>query len=252
MKRKSEESQKRAKEFTEWYYQNEIGYYPWDTDVNKKITEYTLQYLIESNISEDEILKIMQESKNKIITPDDLPDWLWNNSLIKRGQYYTSRLFQLESDRTTIKKMPNGARVLVMASDFWIEIIPRFTLDQLINYYYFKLPNAASYNTDKQDVGIFQYLLQRYEKLSETTPYVNGLDLIINAIDLLSKENAYISDPFELTKTIDAEIPKTLRINKIGFEQGKCKIIWRSHKLIPETTEPKDPYDFRRNPGCVV
>ncbi len=251
MKRKSEESEKKAKDLTEWYYRNEIGYYPWNTDTNKKITQDTLQYLVESKFNDEDIFKVMHDSKGGIITPDTLPDWLWDNSLIKRGQFYTSRLFQLESDRTKIKKMPNGARILVISNDFWLEIIPKFTLNQLIEYYYCQLPNAASYNTEKQNIGIFQYLLQRYEKVSETTPYVTNLDLIINAIDSLSKERAYLSDPFELTKTIDATLPEVLRVNKVGFEQGKCKIIWRSHNLVPDTV-PKDPYDFRRKPGCVV
>lgn len=252
MKRKSEESEEKTRNLTQWYYQNEIGYYPWDTDTNKQITQDTLQYLVESGISDEEILKVMQESKNGIITPDSLPDWLWENSLIERNKYYTSRLFHLESDRTKLKKMSNGARVLIMANDFWLEIIPRFTLQQLINYYYCQLPNAACYNTDKQDVGVFSYLLKRYEKLSQMSPYVTGLDLIISAIDKLANENAYLSDPFELTKTIDTMLPEILKNNKIGYEQGKCKIIWRSHKLTPDTSMPTDPYDLRRKPGCIV
>lgn len=249
MERKSEESERKAKELTELYYRN-IGFYPWDTNTNRTITEYTLQYLIESRIPIEDIFKVMQESSESLLTPNNLPDWLWEDSLIERNRYYTSRILQLESERTKLKKMPNGARVLVTAPDFWIEVIPRFTLDQLINYYYTSLPEASSLNTEKQDQGIFKYLVDRYKKISDKTPYVTALDLIICGIDMASEKHIYLSDPFELTKVIDEMIPQTIQKNKIGFETGNCKIIWRSHNLVPEHKTIGNEYDKRRDPGC--
>jgi hypothetical protein len=225
-----------AEELTELYYKTVVGCYPWKTDNNKRITCNTIQFLLDSNIEIGDIWNILSEIEDGIVKPSLLPDGLWKDSLIKRNVYYTHHSLQITSPTTTIDK--NGC--LRVASDWWIEIKPRFTMLDLIEYYYTKLYDAPRTNTQTQDIGAFTFMYDKYNRYisHKHSTYVDVLDVLLTAIDTAAKEKeGYLSDPLQLQGTIDTLLKPLCSQNKLGFEQGNCQIIWRSHLIKEEFPE---------------
>lgn len=235
-----------AEALTEWFYEHNVGYYPWEKDNNRRITTCTIQYLLDSRIPQRFIVEQVFPAcaPDGIIKPSNLPDSVWNGSLVKRDTYYTHRELELVSPATDVQEMLASARMMGSAKKFWIEIRAQYTMKDLINYYYVKLFNCVQYNTDKQDASIFQYMLNKY---SDVSPYVEPLDLILTAIDRNAEQEAYLSEPFDLQNTINQLVPRFIEKNTLGHELKACRIIWRSDSIEEETRDAADS-DPSRDP----
>lgn len=233
-----------AQELTTWYYRYVIGCYPWDYENNRQLTMDTIQYLIDSQLSTETIIRLLQSMTDAVVTPDRLPDALWEHSLVERNRFYTHHILQIISSPTEIQ---HGE--IIPAADWWIEIRPQFTMYDLIDYYYRQMYDTVQTNTNAQDNGAFTFLYRKYDHYIQRacSTYVTALDLMLTAIDKAKYDfHGYLSEPLQLQSTIDAELKPMMRRNKLGFEQGHCQIIWRSHGIEEERKQPSDPIDHTR------
>ena len=81
-----------------WYETNILGY---STD-KTYITQYTIDYLYDNNMNDYNIIKILSTFKKESIKYCDLPNSLWNDSLLKRDTYYFNSKLQILSKPPTL------------------------------------------------------------------------------------------------------------------------------------------------------
>lgn len=213
-------------DYTEFYFINKVGYYPFATDKERRITEATIQYLIDSGLKDSEIIKAIESSLGDYLSPENLPEDLWLNSLTARGEYYYSKELQLIPPAPTFDLLNHKESY----EPFYIEIKPSYTYLDLIDYFYNNL-SGQEFKDIKRDTGAFAHLISKYSKIHQA---IQGLDFVLALIasarddenrpehlSILQLSN-YQSDTLEKMKTIVDE-------SKLC---GSNKIIWRSHQWM--------------------
>ena len=105
---------------------------------------------------------------------------------------------------------------------FFLEIKIKFTLDDLVSYFY-KLNIDNDLRNDKRDTAAMKSLLLRYDNLS----VVESLDFVLSLIDYCKYSNDKISNVFDITKN-EASVLEDLK-KKVAEAKfaGKDKIICR-------------------------
>lgn len=210
-------------DLTTIFYREYVGEYPFKTNQAEAITRCTLAWLEESKISRKEILRILDKFVNKaIITPNDIPDSLWNNSLTEKNQYYCHHEVQLHSPATIYKR--DGSCI---SFPFYQEMKIRYTINDLLDYFYRKVSKYSILRNEKRDTAQLKHLLSQYNGLKKVQP----LDIILFLIDTVAFNNISVSEPFELKipRLVDESIDKAIRIRNERHAKGYDKIIWRNY-----------------------
>lgn len=215
-------------DYAEFYYINTLGYYPFDTEREKLITAATIQYMLDSGIREAEVIRAIETSKpGDCLTPDLLPDWLWENSLLKRDTYYYHHILHLAPPAP--KFNPHTKSEVKTA--FYMEMRIRFTIDQLVDYFYDTLMISKDLVDRKRDAGSFNYLLGKYSKLG----FVQSLDFVLSLIDAVNADKNQIAP---VTNVLDiaryeADVHERLKRMTAQAELHKAnRIIWRSEQWM--------------------
>lgn len=118
------------------------------------------------------------------------------NNLIEKDVFYYHNALRDVSGPTRILKGEDG-RLIRMSEPFYLEIKKRFTLKDLLNYWYTTMNITPTEHIVRQDEGKFRYLLSNYT-----------LDEILFAIDVsksIRKEQQLrpLRNAFELDKYIE-------------------------------------------------
>lgn len=162
-------------DYAEFYYSN-LGAYPFETDKEKIQTQSTIQYMIDSKISDEEILRVLEESSDLyVITPQSLPDWLWEGSLLERGVFYYHSSLHINSSPPVL----DTKTMRVKVSPFFMEIKIRYTMEDLIKYFYRTTRMSEDLADPRKDGGGFKYLMGKYSKI----PFCEPLDFVLALID---------------------------------------------------------------------
>ena len=128
-----------SSELTSYFYHNIIGHC---IEFQKeKVTQATIQYLLDSNISEEEIKDTMLSITSDVVTPHNLPDKLWivnpqkredkekgetyeiQDNLIKRNEFYFHSSLMLRS------AMPKIVKGVEIVEPYYCEPKCRFTVN---------------------------------------------------------------------------------------------------------------------------
>lgn len=210
-------------DYAEFYYNQVIGYYPFDTDDNRRQTEKTIQYLFDAGVSEEDVLRFIEESPPKdCLTPDDLPDWLWEGSLLERDTFYYHHTLHIKPkapifDQNTQKEKTDK---------FYLEMKIKYTMDDLIDYFYEVLKIDKDLCDYKKDGGSFNYLLNKYKKITFCEP----IDFVLALIDSHKPEN---NQHFSVQNVLDiqekeAEVYDMMKRKTLEASLHKAnRIIWR-------------------------
>jgi hypothetical protein len=213
-------------DYAEFYYINTLGYYPHDTDRQKLITKATTDYMLESGISEAEVIKAIETSMSSdCLTPDALPDWLWENSLVERDTYYCHHVLHLVPPAPRF----NPHKKTEKASSFYLEMRIRFTIDQLVDYFYDTLMISKDLVDRKRDAGSFKYLLGKYSKLG----FVQPLDFVLSLIDAVNADKNQIAPVTNVLDIARYEADVHDRLKRMTAQATLYKtnrIIWRSEQ----------------------
>lgn len=204
-------------ELLDFYYYN-LGEEP--KELERTITDNTFSYLKDNGYTENQIIELIKDlPPTMTLTPSDLPDKLWEGSLVKRDVfYYHSELhitspapyWDLENDR-------------IVSSRFFLEMRIKYTVKDLIAYYYKKFPNDISLIDNKKDVGTMEYLLKKYSKVS----FIEPIDFILYLIDEAADSGSEVNDMIEL-KRFENDTFKYLENKTINAAAEKMnRIIWR-------------------------
>lgn len=172
----------------------------------------------------DEEIDIYNENINKkkktSITFDDLPDKLWENSLLKKNTFYYSEILHLKSKPPTW----NPITFEEICEEFYLEMIINFTIEDLKNYYYEKCRIPLNLQNDKKVKGALLYLINKYDKFKAP-----GLDYVISLIDTASRDidKEMILDVFEIEDYAKEVIQKFEKMIEQAEYEHANKIIWR-------------------------
>lgn len=183
-------------------------------------TDKTIGYLKDCGFSVTEIIQEIGRWSKACITIDDLSGILWSNSLIKRGAFYLHRELRIVSkapeydyESDTLKTYP-----------FFCEMKIRYTADDVLNYFYSRIPSLNCQFVDKKtDRKTVAFLMNKYSNID----YIEPLDIILCSIDYCTKNNP---DSYKLIDiTCDnLNIIKQLQSDMVELESKDLrKITWR-------------------------
>lgn len=162
-----------AKELAITYYNLVIGLFPTTNTLEQTIK--TIGTLIDNKFSSSEIIKILISiGKVDKITPNDLPEYLWENSLTKKGVFYYHSELHITSnppkwDPITMKEV---------TEPYFMEMKINYTINDLLNYYYKTLKIPIELRDEKKDIGGLTFLLDKYKKMK-----VEPIDFVLTLID---------------------------------------------------------------------
>ncbi|MCY9186622.1 hypothetical protein [Bacillus halotolerans] len=119
-----------------------------------------------------------------------------NNLMEKDVFYYHSELREMSSPPKIVRDQESG-KLIRQSEDFYLEMKSRYTLQDLMNYWYKKMNIQPTDHLMRQDEGKFKYILGNYT-----------LDEVLFAIDasvILRKERQQrlLRNAFELDKYIE-------------------------------------------------
>lgn len=201
----------------DFYYYN-LGEEP--NDCEKAITKATLDHLIDNNFNEKDIMRMIESFPAVMsLKPSDLPDMLWENSLLNRDTFY----YHEELHITSPAPYWDFENDRIVSSRFFIEMKIQYSIQDLIGYYYKKFPRDSRLIDDKKDIGTMEYLLNKYKNIKIIEP----VDFVLFLIDeAVNSECDYI-EMIDL-KRFEAQTLEYLKHKTMNAAVEKVnKIIWR-------------------------
>jgi hypothetical protein len=206
---------------SEFFFSNYVGNYPYPTDRERNITQAMIDHLYESKVTSDEILDVFSQCANdKIISPKNLPNSLWQKSITLKDVWYYHHELQLRSKDNKVDVI-NGR---MNKEPFYVEIKSKYTIKDLFDYALNNLGSSFAQIADrKRDSGSLAYLVGKYDKLSG----ISGLDFVLCLIDRCRDKNNYI------TNILDIEINSREVLEELSFAISEAKqkkanrVIWR-------------------------
>lgn len=212
-------------ELTNYFYQNVAGHLPEDPDDPRiQITKGTLAYLQDCGYAEKEIRNLIDSISDvkDSLKPSDLPDSLWDGSLIKRDKFYIHRELQILPPPPVRKK--DGTMTV---SPFYIEMKIQYTMNDLIRKFYQSCDIDAVLIDWKRDAGSFDYLLRKYERLAVCEP----LDFVLELITL-AKQEKRISQIVNLGQYEKDALENICGWSNEAHLRGTDHIIWRMQRWL--------------------
>jgi hypothetical protein len=208
-------------DFIEVYYNCVWGCYPFEDDTNKMKSQRIIDYLLEAGISETDILDFVENApKVDYLTPDLLPDRFWELSLVKRDRFYYHNILHIVSDAPKWDPLSNIQSV----AEFHLEMKIRFTMEELINYFYGVLNISAELMDIIRDTGSFNYLLGKYSKFTFIEPLDFVLSLIDYCKDSIDRKIVSILDIAQYESEVYEKLKA--KAEQAKFEKAN-KIVWR-------------------------
>lgn len=239
--------------FMNVFYNNLLGYHPTIED-GEEMTENTIQYLLDCNLSKNEIFAILTKSAEYgFVSPESIikileehNELVPKNNLTTFNTFYTHRRLQLVAPPAK-KVKKDGGYVILTPDIFWIEPVLFFTMDDLYDYFKEYAADRERYPqySKEETCKTLTYILSRLKKAC--SPYVQPLDLLLIIMD--RQHHDWSGDIIHLLDWCFKILPDLEKKNKNGYELGKCRIVWRTvglknPNLIP-LSDNKNP--LRKN-----
>lgn len=214
------------------YLAMRLGIKPSDKEYNQVLS--TASYLKDNGKTNKDVFKILMSSnidlpedcemssvERAIVKFNDLPEYLWNDSLLKKNTYYYNNRLHITSKPPTW----NPKTFQEECEPFFMEMLISFTMNDLLDTYNIECRVPLGLRDTARDTGAFKHLLNKYNKLKAPS-----IDYIILMIDLASKDkdNEFIANPFELESyskeafAILENVAEEAALNKSNI------IIWRN------------------------
>lgn len=181
----------------------EICYGVEPTEKELALLEIHYQRLIDNGFTEKEAQKIMLNNKFNV---DDL---IFEDSLIITSDesiYYHYEL-QIHSKPGSF----DPVTMEVIKRPYYLEMKYRYTMNQLLEYYYNKLLVPIHFRDEKRDKGAFNHLISyyRFDK-------INTVDFLLFVIDYIVAHEYKITNPLDL-KNWAQQTYEYLEMNVICF-----------------------------------
>ena len=178
-----------------------------DENILKELRK-TINYLIDNNYDKAFILSYLLEYGPVI------SETLWHDTLLKPNTFYYH-------EQLTIMPGPSiwNPNMKEQSHRFYLEMKIKYTIDDLLNYYYTELLIPVELRDRSKDKGAFEHMLKKYTKFK-----CEPIDFILYLIDYSKQEEAFITNVFDLQKY---ERETYEKINHIVENNIYKNIIWR-------------------------
>lgn len=198
----------------DFYYDFNAGETPENEEYKIK-TKKTFDYLLEAGLTEREVVDlIVKDFDNKdFISHEDIPNHLWDNSLLVKDTFYFHKNLQILSPPPTWDKV----------FPFYREMKIKYTEEDILTYFIktFKI-NDEWINVDKE-LGSIKYLLKKYKQFS----FVNPVDFILLLIDYAKSIDKKVYGIYDICD-LEMEYAEILEIDiKNAKLNNKNTIVWR-------------------------
>lgn len=207
-------------DYTEFFYTNYIGRYPFNTDAERKVTRRTINHLLESLDNTAKLFEVFESCADKaIIDFQLLPDLLWKDSLIKRNIFYFHPQLQIKS-KPPVFDYANGINIVY---PYFLEIKEQYTIDNMLEYAYAKL-NIPEISKDyKRDKNSLLYLYRTYKNNS----VIDQLDFVLFLIDTAANSGNRIKNILNLSDYADDTMQKIKNIVNFAKQKNFNKVVYR-------------------------
>ena len=163
----------------------EICYGTEPTEKELALLEIQFERLMDNGFTSAEARKILLDNK---LSTDDL---IYEDSLIETSDdtvYFHNEL-QIHSKPGSF----NPITCEIIKQPFYLEMKYRYTMEQLLDYYYSKLCVPIHFREKKRDTGAFNHIINSYK-----FDTINTVDFILFVIDYVSVNQYRISNPLDL------------------------------------------------------
>lgn len=214
------------------YLATRLGIEPSENDY--KQLNATVGYLKDNGKTNKEIFKILMDSNTNlpedcemsaieraIVRQTELPDYLWEDSLLQKDTYYYNNRLHICSNPPTW----NPKTFQEECEPFYMEMMIRFTIEDLLNMYYAECRVPLGLREKTRDIGALKHLLSKYNNLKAP-----GLDYVMYMIDLASKdtETEFLANPFELENYSKQAFMDLESMVEEATLNNSNKITWRN------------------------
>ncbi len=155
------------------------------TEEELALLEIQFQRLLDNGYSEQDAQKVLLNNK---LT---LNNFEWSDSLIETDTDTIYYHYELQ-----IHSKPNHVdpvTLTVVKHPYYLEMKHRYTIDNLLNYYYNKLIIPMNFRDEKRDKGAFNHLLSYYK-----FDNIHTVDFLLFVIDYIVANEYKITNPLEL------------------------------------------------------
>jgi hypothetical protein len=155
------------------------------TEKELALLEILFQRLLDNGYSEQDAQKLLLNNK---LT---LNDFEWNDSLINTDKNTIYYHYELQ-----IHSKPNHVDPVTLAvvkHPYYLEMKYRYTMENLLDYYYKKLIIPMNFRDEKRDKGAFNHLLSYYN-----FDNIHTVDFLLFVIDYIVANEYKITNPLEL------------------------------------------------------
>lgn len=163
----------------------EICYGEEPSDKILALLEIQYNRLMDNGFTDKEAQRLMLDNN---LNTDDL---LYEDSIITTSNdtiYFHNEL-QIHSKPGSY----NPETGAVEKQPYYLEMRRRYTMDDLLNYYYNKLMVPIQFRNTKRDIGAFKHIINDYRFNN-----INTVDFILFIIDYVVSKEIKISNPLDL------------------------------------------------------
>ena len=147
------------------------------------LLEIKHQRLIDNGYTNKEANKILIDTKLNI------DNYEHSDSIIEANTLYRHHELQIHSK-------PGGfdpATCTVIKRPYYLEMKVRYTMDNLLDYYYTKLVVPLMFRDEKRDIGAMKHLISSFK-----SPMINSVDFILFVIDYVASNQYKVNNPLDL------------------------------------------------------
>jgi hypothetical protein len=148
------------------------------------LLEIKYQRLIDNGYSNKEATKILIDTKLNIDNYEHK-----DSILNEEDPVYRHHELQIHSK-------PGGfdpVTCTVIKRPYYLEMKKRYTMDNLLDYYYTKLIVPPLFRDNKRDIGAMNHLLSSFK-----SPIISSVDFLLFVIDYVSSNQYKLNNPLEL------------------------------------------------------
>lgn len=210
----------REMNFTDYFYKSKWGYYPYEEYINYDKTESFIRHLQDNKFTNDEIFQIIEEAdKNPYLSIEDMDDKWWEPYLTEKNKFYFHNTLRLQPK----KPMWNPLTGEVKVEKFYLEMVIKYSINDLLNYYYITVNTPVPLRDYKRDKAGLEHLLKKYNNMKNIT----SLDFVLHLIDMAKRMNVYVSSSVELNQCEAETYDHLMKVVAESELDGVNKIIWR-------------------------
>ena len=189
---------------SEFFFSNYAGGYKFDTNKERELTTYSIEYISDCTKFEDTssiMFNIFEKcSINGFISIQTIPDDERNGSIINSKTFYYHPVLQMKPKAPVFDYEKN---IGIVHNNF-LEIRKQFTKKNLLDYIYSKLRTNREFKDYERDFGTIEYLKKRYYSVND----VSWIDMILFAADVAS--NYKVHSPIDI-KEYESDALSTIR-----------------------------------------